>query len=422
MDADALRRRRWLTVVVMMATIMQALDGTIANVALPNIQGSLSATQEQVAWVITSYIVSAAIATPLAGFCAVRFGLRRILVGAVIGFTIVSMMCGAAQTLDQLVAFRTMQGICGAALVPLSQALMMETYPREEQGKAMAMWGVGTMLGPITGPSLGGWLTDEYSWRWVFYVNLPVGILCAIGLTVLIRDNEHDKPRPFDLLGFAFLAIAIGSFQLMLDRGQQQDWFDSPEIIVETMVAAVSASMFVIHMLTDAHPFLSRDLFKNRNLMIGLVFTALAGLVLIVSATLMPPFLQQLKGYPVFTTGVVLAPRGAGMMAAMMLVARLISRYDARLLIAVGLLLCGLSLWDMTQFTLEVSESRIIWNGVLLGFGLGLVFPPLTTITFATIPPRLRTEGAAINALLRNLGASVGIAVLVSLLERNTQA
>ena len=421
-DRAVLRRRRLITVVVMMATIMHALDGTIANVALPNIQGSLSATQEQVSWVITSYIVSSAIMTPLAGFCAVRFGLRRILVGAVIGFTIVSMMCGAAQTLDQLVLFRALQGGFGASLVPLSQALMMNTYPREEQGKAMAMWGVGTMLGPITGPSLGGWLTDEYSWRWVFYVNLSVGILCAIGLTVLIRDNEHDKPRPFDLLGFAFLAIAIGSFQLMLDRGQQQDWFDSPEIIVETMVAAVSASMFVIHMLTDAHPFLSRDLFKNRNLMIGLVFTALAGLVLIVSATLMPPFLQQLKGYPVFTTGVVLAPRGAGMMAAMMLVARLISRYDARLLIAVGLLLCGLSLWDMTQFTLEVSESRIIWNGVLLGFGLGLVFPPLTTITFATIPPRLRTEGAAINALLRNLGASVGIAVLVSLLERNTQA
>jgi len=421
-DRAVLRRRRLITVVVMMATIMHALDGTIANVALPNIQGSLSATQEQVSWVITSYIVSSAIMTPLAGFCAVRFGLRRILVGAVIGFTIVSMMCGAAQTLDQLVLFRALQGGFGASLVPLSQALMMNTYPREEQGKAMAMWGVGTMLGPITGPSLGGWLTDEYSWRWVFYVNLPVGILCAVGLTLLIRDNEHDKPRPFDLLGFAFLAIAIGSFQLMLDRGQQQDWFDSPEIIVETMVAAVTACMFVIHMLTDAHPFLSRDLFKNRNLMIGLVFTALAGLVLIVSATLMPPFLQQLKGYPVFTTGVVLAPRGAGMMAAMMLVARLISRYDARLLIAAGLLLCGLSLWDMTQFTLEVSESRIVWNGVLLGFGLGLVFPPLTTITFATIPPRLRTEGAAINALLRNLGASIGIAVLVSLLERNTQA
>jgi DHA2 family multidrug resistance protein len=421
MDATTLRRRRLITVVVMMATIMHALDGTIANVALPSIQGSLSATQEQASWVITSYIVSSAIMTPLAGFCAVRFGLRRILVGAVIGFTVVSMMCGAAQTLDQLVLFRALQGGFGASLVPLSQALMMNTYPREEQGKAMAMWGVGTMLGPITGPSLGGWLTDEYSWRWVFYVNLPVGILCAVGLTLLVRDSDHDRPRPFDLLGFAFLAIAIGSFQLMLDRGQQQDWFDSPEIIVETLVAGVSAAMFVIHMLTDAHPFLSRDLFRNRNLMIGLIFTALAGLVLIVSSTLMPPFLQQLKGYPVFTTGLVLAPRGAGMMASMMLVARLIGRYDARLLIAIGLLLSGLSLWDMTTFTLEVSESRIVWNGVLLGFGLGLVFPPLTTITFATIPPRLRTEGAAINALLRNLGASVGLAVLVALLARNTQ-
>src|SRR5476651_755390 len=250
MNPEALRRRRWLTVVVMMATIMQALDGTIANVALPDIQGSLSATQEQVAWVITSYIVSAAIATPLAGFCAVRFGVRRILVSSVIGFTLASMLCGLAQSLPQLVIFRVMQGVFGASLVPLSQALMMETYPREEQGKAMAMWGVGTMLGPITGPSLGGWLTDEYSWRWVFYVNLPVGILCAIGLMILVRNQVSAQRRPFDLLGFAFLAIAIGSFQLMLDRGQQQDWFDSIEIIGETAVAAIAAVMFVIHMLT----------------------------------------------------------------------------------------------------------------------------------------------------------------------------
>ena len=203
MTPEQLRRRRWLTVVVMMATIMQALDGTIANVALPNMQGSLSATQEQVAWVITSFIVSAAIATPLAGFCAVRFGVRRILVSSVIGFTIASMLCGAAQTLPQLVLFRILQGVFGASLVPLSQALMMDAYTREEQGKAMAMWGVGTMLGPISGPTLGGWLTDEYSWRWVFYINLPVGILCAIGLMILVKNKASDTPRPFDLLGFS---------------------------------------------------------------------------------------------------------------------------------------------------------------------------------------------------------------------------
>lgn len=421
MDPVMRRRRGLITIVVMMATIMHALDGTIANVALPSIQGSLSATQEQVSWVVTSYIVASAIMTPLAGFCAVRFGLRRILVSAVIGFTIVSMLCGAAQTLDQLVLFRALQGGFGASLVPLSQALMMEVYTREEQGKAMAMWGVGTMVGPITGPSLGGWLTDEYSWRWVFYINLPVGILCATGLLLLIKNQVADRHRSFDLLGFSLLAIAIGSFQLMLDRGQQQDWFESPEITAEFLVAAVSATMFVIHMLTYDHPFLSRELFRNRNLMIGLVFTALAGLVLIVTATLMPPFLQQLKGYPVFTTGIVMAPRGAGMMVAMMMVSRLIGRMDARLLIAAGLLICAWSLYDMTLFTLDVSESAIVWNGVILGFGLGLVFPPLTTLAFATIPLRLRTEGAAINALLRNLGASVGIAMLVAFLERNTQ-
>ena len=421
MDPDALRRRRWLTVVVMMATIMQALDGTIANVALPNIQGSLSATQEQVAWVITSYIVSAAIATPLAGFCAVRFGVRRILVSSVIGFTIASMLCGAAQTLPQLVAFRTLQGVCGAALVPLSQTLMMEAYPREEQGKAMAMWGVGTMLGPITGPTLGGWLTDEYSWRWVFYINLPVGILCAVGLMILIKNKASDTPRPFDLLGFTLLSIAIGTFQLMLDRGEQIDWFGSREIVVEAAVAGVAAAMFVIHMLSSDHPFLPRDLFRDRNLMLGIIFTAITGLLMIVTATLLPPFLQQLKGYPVFTTGVVMAPRGIGTMISMFMVSRLIGKVDARWLIAIGLSLCGISLYDMTQFSIDVSEGRVIWNGFMQGIGLGLVFPPLTTLAFATVPARIRTEGAAINALMRNLGASIGVAVLVALLDRNTQ-
>ena len=421
MDPDALRRRRWLTLVVMMATIMQALDGTIANVALPNIQGSLSATQEQVAWVITSYIVSAAIATPLAGFCAVRFGVRRILVSSVIAFTIASMLCGAAQTLPQLVAFRTMQGVCGAALVPLSQALMMEAYPREEQGKAMAMWGVGTMLGPITGPTLGGWLTDEYTWRWVFYINLPVGILCAVGLMILIKNKASDTPRPFDLLGFTLLSIAIGTFQLMLDRGEQIDWFGSREIVIEAAVAGIAAAMFVIHMLSSDHPFLPRDLFRDRNLMLGIIFTAITGLLMIVTATLLPPFLQQLKGYPVFTTGVVMAPRGIGTMISMFMVSRLIGKVDARWLIAIGLSLCGISLYDMTQFSIDVSEGRVIWNGFMQGIGLGLVFPPLTTLAFATVPARIRTEGAAINALMRNLGASIGVAVLVALLDRNTQ-
>ena len=421
MDPDALRRRRWLTVVVMMATIMQALDGTIANVALPNIQGSLSATQEQVAWVITSYIVSAAIATPLAGFCAVRFGVRRILVSSVIGFTIASMLCGAAQTLPQLVAFRTLQGVCGAALVPLSQTLMMEAYPREEQGKAMAMWGVGTMLGPITGPTLGGWLTDEYSWRWVFYINLPVGILCAVGLMILIKNKASDTPRPFDLLGFTLLSIAIGTFQLMLDRGEQIDWFGSKEIIIEAAVAGIAAAMFVIHMLSSDHPFLPRDLFRDRNLMLGIIFTAITGLLMIVTATLLPPFLQQLKGYPVFTTGVVMAPRGIGTMISMFMVSRLIGKVDARWLIAIGLSLCGISLYDMTQFSIDVSEGQVIWNGFMQGIGLGLVFPPLTTLAFATVPARIRTEGAAINALMRNLGASIGVAVLVAMLDRNTQ-
>jgi DHA2 family multidrug resistance protein len=238
---------------------------------------------------------------------------------------------------------------------------------------------------------------------------------------ILIKNKASDNPRPFDLLGFTLLAIAIGTFQLMLDRGETVDWFSSREIIVEAMVAGVAAAMFVLHMLSNDHPFLPRDLFRDRNLMLGLTFTAITGLLMIVTATLLPPFLQQLKGYPVFTTGIVMAPRGIGTMISMFFVARMIGRVDARWLIAFGLGLCGLSLYDMTLFTLDVSESRVIWNGFLQGVGLGLVFPPLTTLAFATIPARIRTEGAAMNALMRNLGASIGVAALVALLQRNIQ-
>src|SRR5262249_55625548 len=242
-----------------------------------------------------------------------------------------------------------------------------------------------------------GWLTDEYSWRWVFYINLPVGILCAAGLMILIKNKASDTPRPFDLLGFTLLSIAIGTFQLMLDRGEQIDWFGSREIVIEAVVAGVAAFMFVIHMLSSDHPFLPRDMFRDRNLMLGIVFTAITGLLMIVTATLMPPFLQQLKGYPVFTTGLVMAPRGIGTMISMFVVSRLIGKVDARWLIAIGLSLCDLCLSDRTQFSIDVSEAQVIWTGFLRATGLGLVSPPLTTLAFATIPARIRTEGAAIN-------------------------
>ena len=271
------------------------------------------------------------------------------------------------------------------------------------------------------GPALGDRLTQDYSWRWIFFINLPVGVLCTIGLMILVKHKANENPRPFDLLGFTLLSIAIGTFQLMLDRGETMDWFSSKEIVVEAVVAGVAACMFVIHMLSDDHPFLPRDLFRDRNLTLGIIFTAITGLLMIVTATLMPPFLQQLKDYPVFTTGIVMAPRGVGTMLSMLVVSRLIGRIDARWLIAIGLTLCGLSLYDMTLFTLNVDEGRIIWNGFLQGVGLGLVFPPLTTLAFATVPARIRTEGAALNALMRNLGASVGVAALVALLDRNIQ-
>lgn len=419
-DRNLARHRGLLTVTVMMATVMHALDSTIANVALPSIQGSLSATQDQASWVLTSYIVVSAILTPLAGFLVGRLGRRRLFLGAIVGFTLASMLCGAAQTLDQLVAFRALQGGFGAALVPLSQALLLDAYPPERHSWAMAIWGVGVMVGPISGPALGGWLTDALSWRWVFYVNLPVGILTALGVWWLVTDSEHDRPRPFDLMGFALLALAIGAMQLMLDRGELQDWFDSPEIVLLAAVAAVALAMFVLHTATVRHPFMSLELFEDRNLILSLVFSALAGGILIVTAALVPPFLQQLKGYPVLTTGYVMAPRGVGMMVAMMLVARLAPRVDPRILMAFGLSMTALSLHQMTEFSLDVAAWPVLWSGVVQGFGLGFVFVPISTLMFATIAPSHRTEAAGLNALLRNLGGSVGIAVLVFLLTRGT--
>jgi DHA2 family multidrug resistance protein len=420
-EASTERNRGLVTVCVMLATIMQALDTTIANVALPYMQGSLSATLDQVNWVLTSYIVASAIMTPPTGWLADRFGRKRLFIASVIGFTVASVLCGLAQSIEQMVLFRLLQGVFGASLVPLSQAVLFDIYPRERHGSAMALWGVGVMVGPILGPTLGGYLTDAFDWRWVFYINVPVGILTVIGLSSLLRETPLKPATGFDWFGFTTLSLAIGGLQMALDRGEQLDWFSSGEIVIESGICLTALAMFLVHFVTAERPFISPELFKDRNFNAGLVFIFILGLLLLATMALITPFLQNLMGYPVVTAGLVLSPRGLGTMAAMMVVGRLISRVDPRWLITAGLLFTAWSLWMMSRFTSEVSISVLVWSGVIQGVGLGFIFVPLSTIAFATLPAPLRTQGTALFSLVRNAGSSIGISIVIFLLTRTTQ-
>lgn len=413
--------RAVITVCAMVATLMQALDSTIANVALPYMQGSLSATSDQITWVLTSYIVAAAIMTAPVGWLSARFGRKPLFLTCLIGFTVTSMLCGVAQSLGEMVVFRVLQGVFGAALVPLSQSTMLDIYPPEQRGSAMALWGVGVMVGPILGPTLGGYLTDLYNWRWVFYVNLPFGILATIGLVLFLPKTEPRAGMRFDAVGFAVLALGIGAFQLMLDRGQDQDWFGSREIIIEAVLAGLGLYLFVVHLMTAEKPFLSPRLFRDRNLSASLAVMFSVGMVLLASSALLAPWLQTLAGYPVATAGLVLAPRGFGTMAAMMLSGRLSGKVDPRLIMALGIVLLAYSLWSMTGWTPDVSRTTIVVNTVIQGAGLGFVFIPLQLVAFATLPAELRTDGTSLLSLLRNVGSAVGVSACSALLAHNVQ-
>jgi DHA2 family multidrug resistance protein len=411
-----------ITASIMLATFMQGVDTTIANVALPHMQGSLSASYDQIAWVVTSYIVAAAIMTPLTGWLAGRFGIKYVFLISVAGFTLASALCGAATSLAQLVIFRLLQGVCGAALVPLSQAVLLQINPPHRHAHAMSVWGMGVILGPIIGPALGGWLTNDYSWRWVFYINLPVGVLASIGILIFIHETRHAQREAFDFFGFATLSVAIGALQMLLDRGELKDWFGSTEIWIEATIAGLCLYLFIVHTATATdRSFLNRDLLKDTNCVVGTLLMFLIGMPLYGTMTLLPTMLQDLMNYPVVTTGLVTAPRGVGTMVAMFLVARLIGRVDIRLIILTGLMVTVVSMWQMTGFSLYMGMGPIISSGVLQGFGLGFVFTPLSTMTFSTLPRRILTQGTAIFSLMRNIGGSVGISIVVALLAENTQ-
>jgi DHA2 family multidrug resistance protein len=406
---------------VILASLIQSLDTTIANVALPYMQGSVSATQDQIGWVLTSYLVAAAIMTPTTGFLTGRFGLKRVLLVSVTGFTIASMLCGVSQSLVEVVLARILQGMFGAALVPLAQTVLMNIYPKEQQGSTMALWGIAVMAGPVLGPVIGGWLTSAYSWRYVFFINVPIGIGVFIGLSVFLGAASARSRAKLDWLGFGALSLAIGAMQILLDRGEELDWFGSPEIVIEAIVAGSASYVFLVHTFTAREPFLRPALLRDRNFTAGTLLGVIVGLTYFASLALQPPYLQTLMNYPILTAGLVLGPRGLGTMGAFMVVGRLVGRVDTRLLLAVGI---GLTVWAfsvMTGWTPDVSERTVVVVGVVQGIGLGFLFLPLSVVALATLPSDTRAEGAGFFTLMRNIGSSVGIAVVNAQLTRNTQ-
>jgi len=417
---ERVRYRGLLTVAVMGASIMQILDTTIANVAIPHMQSSLGATSETVNWVLTSYIIASAIAMPITGWLADRIGRRQLFLAAVFGFILASMACGAAQTLEEMVAFRFVQGICAAFIGPLSQSVMLDINPPERHARAMSIWGMGIMIGPILGPIFGGWLTESVNWRWVFYVNLPVGIITLAMMWALLPATKKTD-RKFDLFGFSMLALGLAALQLMLDRGAHEDWFNSIEIWIELGVAVACLWMFVIHMFTARAPLFSRKMLADRNLVTAMGFMIVVGLVMFASMALLPPMLQRLFGWPVIDTGWALAVRGVGILFSMAVAGQLLGKIDARWLVSTGLAIAGYSLWQMSHWSLAMGMQPVVISGLVQGIGMGLIFIPLNTMAFATIPPQYRTDGASLLNLFRSIGASVGISVVTTLLGSNTQ-
>jgi MFS transporter, DHA2 family, multidrug resistance protein len=413
-------RRTMVTVCAMTATIMQALDTTIANVALPYMQGSLSASLDQINWVLTSYIVAAAIMTAPIGWLADRFGRKKLFIVCVAGFTVASFLCALAQNIEQMVLFRLLQGMAGAALVPLSQSVLLDAYSLQERGSAMAIWGIGVMLGPIMGPTLGAWLTDNYSWHWVFLINLPIGIGTVFGMLLFMEETKRHEHLRFDWFGFVALAIGIGSLQLLLDRGEQVGWFGATEIWIETIISVVGFYYFFAHSLTTPEPFVRFEMFRDRNFVSGCVFMVVIGVVLFGTMALVTPFMQTLLGYPIQTAGLLLGTRGVGTLLTMMIAPRLMRLLETRYLILAGLLLTGGTLYYMTGFSLDTTQKMIVVTSIIQGIGLGLLFVPITTAAFLTLPGHLRNSGTSILTLVRNIGSSVGISMMIANLTSKT--
>jgi DHA2 family multidrug resistance protein len=410
-----------MTACVMVATLMQSLDTTIVNVAMPYMQGSLAASPDQITWVLTSYIVAAAIMTPPVGWLSARYGRKNVFLVSLSGFIVASMLCGVAESLVQMVLFRTLQGVFGAALVPLSQATILDIFPPAQRSQAMAIWVMGVIVGPILGPTLGGYLTDLYNWRWVFYINLPLGILAISGLWIYMKNPGRSAIRHFDFVGFFVLSLGLGAFQLMLDRGEFKDWFDSREIIVYAVLCGLGFYLFVVHTLTAEAPLIPPRIFRDANFVAGLFMIFAVGMLVLAVAALLAPYLQTLSGRSVENAGLLLAPRGAGTMIGVMVAGRFANRVDPRWMMGFGILLIAATLWEMTGWTPDIDAWSLSRNSIIQGFGLGIVFTLLQVVAFATLPADLRTDGTALFSLLRNVGLAVGVSVTSVVLTETTQ-
>lgn len=418
--AYPVRNKTLLTIAVMGATIVQILDSTIANVAIPHMQTSLGATRDTVTWVLTSYIIASAVAIPITGWLSERFGSRQLFLFSVAGFILASMLCGIATSLPEMVIFRVLQGTCGAFIGPLSQTVMLDINKPSQHQRAMAIWGMGIMVAPIFGPMIGGWLTEAYNWRWVFYINLPIGIPTLVILWFLLPARPAVRRR-FDLFGFSMLAIGLASLQLLLDRGEQEHWFESWEIRIETIISISALWIFAIHQLTSKSAVFDRQIFRDRNFITAMNFMLLIGMMMFGIFALLPPMLQNLFGYTVFDTGILLAPRGVGILISMFVASRLAGRVDPRFIVFNGFAITAISLWLMTRWSLNMDWHPVVWTGLLQGLGMGFVFIPMNGIAFQTLPINMRTEGSSLLYLFRNLGGSLGISVMTTFLARNIQ-
>lgn len=414
------RHKALLTLGLMLAMMMQILDTTIANVAIPHMQASLGATIDTVSWVLTSYIIAAAVAIPITGWLADRIGSRLLMLCAVTGFILASMLCGIATSLEQMVIFRVLQGVAAAFIGPLTQAAMLDINPSEKHNSAMTMWSMAAVVAPIFGPIIGGWLTESYNWRWVFYVNLPIGLV-TFALLFALLPSHPVRRRRFDGFGFAMVALGIASFQLMLDRGQQLDWFESIEIWIMLGVSIAALWMFLVHMIAARDTIVSRSIFANGNFVAAFALIALVGMLVFAVMALMPTMLQGVFGYPVMDAGMLLAPRGVGVMIAMLIASRLVTLIDQRAILIIGFAITVWSLYMMTGWSIEMSARPIIVASVIQGLGIGFVFVSLNVMAFATLDARLRAEGASLLNLSRSVGASIGISIGASSLARSIQ-
>ncbi|MBK1649935.1 MFS transporter [Rhabdochromatium marinum] len=406
---------------VMLTTVMAIMDMTIVNVTLPHMMGALGATADQVTWVLTAYIVAEAVTIPLTGWLAARFGRRRVMLFGIAGFVIASAACGLSESLSQMVVFRLIQGVAGAPLIPLSQGVLVTLFPQEQRGKAMAIWGIGVMLGPILGPTVGGLVTEHLDWRWVFYINLPVGLLNLAMVARSIRETER-RDAGTDWLGALLMIVGIGSLQTVLDRGNQEGWLDSGFILLLTIAAVGGLALFVWRGLTAKRPIVDLHLFADRNLALASTLMLVFGLALFGTIAIQPLLMERLLGYPVETTGLVMAPRGFGAACGMLVVARLSGRVDPRWIIATGMVLAGSATWMMSWYNLDISPGWLVWPGVLQGVGMGSVFVTLSTLAYATLPASQTDAGAGLYNLARSIGSSIGVSIAATWYSRFGQA